>query len=345
MDKPKFRYIAMARWKPWQAWPPGMVSRGASLKIGTTEFDLQLIVTAYDEKDQAALAKSYVMWRPGNWAQVPYMVGSMITLEVGESANLHDLVGTARPGELDIVCVASIEQEADWVLPLLKSIIHAASASLSVSLEDVFQQVAPVSTKITGPKRRGVPSPHLHTRGLAKRLVTNGAIRDAMDQALLPYLDGRVSTERAAVLSTTVRRFMRAATQMDSVDRYLDYWLVCEVLTSDIGPDDEAPHSKIAKSLAPHLGRAGKPGKRLVENGLRLPDLFLRRSDIVHGRRDDVSFEDCWLLARIAKELVRKEIGLAYVPDSALEDALSKYEQAKKANKQTRVTKKGGAKG
>jgi hypothetical protein len=82
--------------------------------------------------------------------------------------------------------------------------------------------------------------------------------------------------------------------------------------------------------LAPHLGKV----KRLVENALRLLDLSNLRGDIVHGRRDNVPVEDLSLLARIATELVRKELGLAYVPDPAhpaIENALTQFEHAKKS--------------
>ena len=61
---------------------------------------------------------------------------------------------------------------------------------------------------------------------------------------------------------------------------------------------------------------------------MRLKDLYNQRGAIVHGPRDDIPSEDHSLLAGIAKELVRKELGVPYVPDPAhpIGAALAQYE-------------------
>lgn len=74
-------------------------------------------------------------------------------------------------------------------------------------------------------------------------------------------------------------------------------------------------------------------------------DLAARLGDIVHGRRDDIPAEDLSLLARIARELVRKELDFPYERNSALEGPLSAYEKAKKAGKQARGARADASKG
>jgi hypothetical protein len=322
----------MTRVKPWQPWPTGTVAVQQGLTWGTLTAVVELLVTTYSEQDQAALDASPIMWGTEVWAKNPDMVGSTILLQPGSSTSVADSVVKARPGDIDIICGAMSNEEADWFPQYLTSLVYAVSATLSISCNDIFQVVAPVATrKVVRGQREAMDSPPFNLSVRHKNAVTEEAIRSGLQQAIQPYMSGRIWGERILVLSSAVRRFMMAGSRINPVDQYLDYWLTCEFLTSHM-PKDGGIHSKIAKSLSEHMGRATPSGKKTTENGLRIKDLSSRRGEILHGSRDDVPGDDLTLLTQIANELVRKELGFAYVHNKVLEDALAARAKPNKSN-------------
>ena len=164
------------------------------------------------------------------------MVGSKLIFEQGkkDEADGSGWFTKARSGELDIVCVAVSNERVDWLLPpFLTSLTYAVMARLSLTFNDTFKLVSPVATSVRVPNEAGVRSPPFGTEIRSKRTVTTQAIHDSLGQMVQRYGERRV-WERGAILSIAVRRFMLAEVRTDAIDQYLDYWLICEVLTGGI---------------------------------------------------------------------------------------------------------------
>jgi hypothetical protein len=323
-NTPEFVHLAMTRVKPWQPWPTGTVSVQQGFTSGTLTGVVELLVTTYSQQDQAALDASPMMWASEPSSKNADVIGSTIVLSPGSSSTaVVDSVIKARPGDIDIICGTMSNEEADWLPQYLTSLVYAVSATLSIACNDIFQVVAPVATRrVARGEREGFDSPPFDIDVRHKKTVAEEVIRDALQQAIQPFVSGRIWGERILVLSSAVRRFMIAGSRTNPVDRFLDYWLACEFLTSHM-PKDGGIHSKIAKSLSEHMGRSTSSGKKKAENALRLKDLSSRRGEIVHGMREDIPPDDLKLLTQIANELVRKELGIAYAHNPVLEEALA----------------------
>jgi hypothetical protein len=322
----------MMRLKPWQKWPAGTVSVQSGLNLGALTALVEATVTVYSEQDPAAIERSPSLWRDWDWVKDDRVVGATVYVERGTSIDLSRWCTKATPGELDVICGAASNEEADWLPSYLTSLVYAVSATLKMSFDDPLRITAPVSTtRVLKEKREGFDSSPFNLDVRDKQSVLAPGITDALRQAIQPYVAGQVWGEHVRVLSSAIRRFMIAESRTNPVDRYLDYWLTCEFLTSHIRKG-YLP-SKIAESLAPHMNKPTSAGKRAVENALRLALLFDRRGEILHGSRDDVPPEDLTILVQIATELVRKEVHMPYAHNKVLEDALTAYASAKTSDR------------
>lgn len=323
------KYVAFLRLRPWQTWPTGTTSWSRDLAFGQNKAKVHLFVTGHDA-ESAKPGNSPGVWRYEALAKIPSIVGAKIIFAVGEKQGIpiKDGVTNAYPSEIDIVC--AIECDAD--IPSLKTFAESMAwmvmAHLQMVFDDAFTLVGPMGDG----ELKSIPFDVLVR---PRRSITFNDIGNALTNASQSVKAGGTVWEHPAITSIAVRRFLRGETGLHHVDRYLDYWLTCEVLTSNLGGKDEAPHSKIAKGLAPHIRKE----KKIVENALGLANLAKRRDDIVHGKRDNVPADDFAMLKAIAGELLRKELGLPYLPeggDKNMETALSRYEQARIAAKKSK---------
>lgn len=328
------KYVALMRVKPWQKWPTGNTSRFWNWKDGRHSLKIHLTITCHDAASAGA-GKSPDIWRYEAITKTEAMVGAKIIFTHGQpqEVSIRDWITNAFPGEIDICCVIESDDEIESLQSLADSMTLVVMANLGMVFNDTFVPM--------GLMRRGGllgPSVPFDIEIRNRRTISSDDIQTALENALQPYKDGEFVWKHPKLLSTAVRRFMLGETRLHPVDRYLDYWLTCEVLTSQFGHKDEAPHSKIANSLAPHVGRS----KNNVENALRLRDLKKCRDDIVHGRRDEIPGADVGLLRMVAEELLRKELRLQYIPENgcqSLETKLTAYVQEKTAAREAKRNK------
>jgi len=106
----------------------------------------------------------------------------------------------------------------------------------------------------------------------------------------------------------------------------MDYWLTAELTTSDIRTGTVS--MRIKQTLAPHIGRTQRKQQHVVYEALRLKSLQDVRDVIAHGNVDSVSSADLRMVAAIATELIRSEIGLQYSGNTTIDAALSEYDRA-----------------
>lgn len=327
---PAWTHRAMVRWSPWRSWPKGTVQSDRPYDFGTIKGLMRIQVTAYgrEDEDTEALRTSPLMWRLYDVNVTDaHLIGRNIVFEEGKRAtfDVKKLHTRARPGELDVVCLVQCHWEEDWILALASSVVSEVSARLCLSFGDTFRPIAPVHISRM-PSYRTVSPPFGHEIR-ARRAFDETEIEAHLAETLKRNSTGQVDRAAFARMNIVVRRYLRAASQFDRVDEFLDLWQVCEILSIDLGPDNEAIHSRIAKGLTAYVG-AGRT-KGTIENALGIAKLSALRSDLVHGRRDNILGEDIKLLACIARTLLRKETQLPYEADPTLEAAMAKYTAGK----------------
>jgi hypothetical protein len=323
--EPKYIYLAMMRLKPWRVWPALSVSHPLTFSGGGVSGQLQLFVTAYGEQPTDALARSPFIWRFENWSKKRQVVGSSIIFEQGtpDQIGAEDFFTHAQPGEIDVVCGAGVDAQAEWLFHYLESLVYSAIASLSTSLGDTFSPVGPMTRKVKGAIVQGANSPPFGIEVRATQPLSADAVTAVLAHALRPFVTDKPSAERVALLSSAIRRFMVAELDVHRADRYIDYWLTCEFLTAQIKKG--TPHSKLAEALAPHFGRPSKKGKATIEKAFRLHDLATLRNAILHNGVEDVPASDLSTMRDLASELIRQGLGLTPAVAPGLNKALADY--------------------
>jgi hypothetical protein len=324
--EPKHIYLAMMRLKPWRVWPALSVSHQLTFNAGGISRQLELLVTAYGEQSTDDLARSPFMWRFESWSKKRQVVGSTVIFEQGtpDQIGVKDLFTRAQPGEIDVVCGAGVNVQAECLFHYLKSFVYSAIASLSISLSDTFRPVGPMTTRVKGKMDEGLASPTFGVEVRPKQSLSEEAVTEVLSHDLRSFVTNELSVEKTGLLSSAIRRFMMAELDVHPVDRYIDYWLTCEFLISHITKG--TPHSKLATALAPHFGRPSKKGKATIENAFRLLDLAQLRNTILHNGVDEVPASGLSTMRQLAGELIRQELGLTPAIATGLYAALTHYE-------------------
>lgn len=324
---PKFVYLVTMRLKPWRAWTRLSVSSDQlSFRFNDVSGQAQLFVTAHDAEPNADLSHGPRTWRIQNWSSKPEVVGATILIQEGSTdpISLENLLTSAEPGEIDVLCVAAVNVQADWLSHYLKSFVYSAIASMATSIGDVFRPVGPMTVTVKEENREHTDSFPIDIRVLKRQSLTEDAVTHAITHTFRSLALANLSAEKAGILSSAIRRYMTAELNMHPADRYVDYWLTCEFLTSHITKG--TPHTKLAQALAPHFGLRSKKGRATIEKAFNLYELYKVRGAILHNGVEEVPASFLGSVRNIASELIRQALGLPPDEHSQLHEELRRYE-------------------
>lgn len=113
------------------------------------------------------------------------------------------------------------------------------------------------------------------------------------------------ANQRRAI-GAAARRYFKADREPDTLDRYIDYWIVCEFLErKGVWPKGGLLH-RVATDLSDYTGI----NKQAIEKKIR--DLYRVRGNLVHNaQKENPDFENNLLLVRVvARSLLRYRYGL-----------------------------------
>jgi hypothetical protein len=225
----------------------------------------------------------------------------------------------ALPGEIDVTCRAQAAAHA-LTADILKSAAHATAVLLSFEMHDSLIATAYPRDNTDGSQTALSPPFRFRVSGVSD---LEQAFGNAVRGSMARHIDGTWWTDktRQHVFTRAAWRFLRAPFHQDQIDEFIEYWLVCEFLSSRFRKGSVA--MRIRDALAPHLRYESNSKRARLLKGLKLEHLETTRNEVVHGEAEAVEISDLKLLQSVAKELMRAELCLPYQHDELIEEALA----------------------
>ena len=284
---------------------------------------VKVAIRHYRDDQRDMLRSSHNAWRYRSASPSKGVRGHNMFFAAGEELNcaLKTMRTQAIDGETDIICSGWSELPAAWLLDTLRVSAYATAIALSRELDDAVELVA--FSRDMKPAGKNCTD-----RDFSFIAATNiddpaGSAGDAIHLAMARNFDSTWwNSQRGQVFPRAAQRLLKARIEPHPVDRFVEYWLVCEFIASQSRTADVS--MRITNILAPYVGEASQKRSHLVYEALGLKHLQRVRNDIVHGDIDSVEPVDLAMLEAIAVELVNFEMGLPYRGNSLIDVAVRK---------------------
>ena len=127
--------------------------------------------------------------------------------------------------------------------------------------------------------------------------------------------------DEAAYLDVACRRFITAIQEADPIDKFCDFWEVCEFLSKNLHRKGlSTPVARVAKVLSDHTKKRKADLDKLI-----VQPLYSIRIDIVHNTIEKPEKIDgkLLLLEEVARELIKSKLGLPYTGSLCIDNTLN----------------------
>lgn len=304
----EFVRCAVLRVIPWRRWPPLHVRRSIPLLFGDTKALLQVEVIVYppDVCDDGPL-----IFRSKDMFDQRFAVGNTERFFEGiaesRTTDVRQWLTRAKPGDMDIVGGLVAQGPLERIDPFLELAVESTAASLTLTFAEALTPVGPIAFREKHTRQYVSPPFGIEVRKSSP--LDSDSLEAGLETALHPFMHGTLSGDRRRVTSLVraSRRFGRAQTLLDKDDQFLDYWLVCEFLTSHVSVPRRGSQKplRIAHALSRILNH---DSQRIFD--LLIWPLWLKRNEIVHGADTHPTFtrDDLLRLREVAEELMRAEL-------------------------------------
>lgn len=304
-------------------WPAFEARKHFSFQWHGKAGGVEIAVRHYGDSTDEAIKTSPFTWRISPWQPTPQMLGAVFVVDADApfAVDLTGFSSRAREGDTDIICSGWSEAKADWLPETLQVSAYATASALSIELDD-YLEIVGIDRMIDERNRRTRRNFRLKAAKTIPDPIASAST--AIEQAMVRQLDRTWwSNNRGRVFKRACARMMKANLLFDPVDRFIEYWLVSEFLSSHEQPRNKA--YRIKRVLSTHLGQTSRSQMDFLYRALRIEALKDIRDDIAHGDTDEVSAEDLALMEAIANESIRYALGLPYVGQKAVDDAIASY--------------------